>query len=1396
MRERGRSRVRADDFFVNKGFRRRSRYWKNGGRDTGDRSRWATQAVTKMMNFRQKQAWIPKHRPRSDFSRNSEWKSKLYSVYVGGLGSDVSLGALWKSFSTFGVVVDAYIPPCKSGLARVLAMVSSGIGGNRKLKRQWILVTILKFLDTLFQFLLLIKLHLILHNVKDSAKLESRSFKEVLCGQKRDESIQRCVKRSIEQEPPSNPEPSSNHVSSLVPLLLNIDIPKEDMEWLNRSVVGKSYRGVNCNEIKEELSKEGLLVQVAPLSNLKTLITFPSLSSMEVSLKKHVDTFVRFFDESHASALSKTSFKAAWILVEVESKGDIPNVISGNVSNIPFKIICSSFMAAQSSFLEDKTSGRESSNENQFRYSSPSSVNSLGTGKAISGSYNNLYDNVEGVNDRSANISLEKEECNVESPMLVNSCPKVELVDNQLVVPESNSNSGPPSASVRPWVTVRRSNRGKNKNLANIPIVSFDANLGSNSSTCQSPNRHTIDPLKDRIDETLRLCYQLGVEFDEDSELIRQEIGLIHGPRNVFRLLWGKGVIHGTFSDVIGKAGGLISIWKDDFFQMDSSIIYNRFLIILGTIKAINLKCAFVNIYAPNNDDERQSFFEDLSNNLSGLEVPICLCGDFNVVRYAEERSGPVSNSTALRTFNDFIEDWAFVDLPLSGSSFTWFKNSTPLSFSRIDRFLFSSHFLLAFPNISQKALPRSISDHNPIVLGCKVVDWGPKPFKIFNHWSEDDEFKPLVNSVWINNQNLDLWEKLKSIKPVVKSWASSKFGNLSTSIRDLESDIQQIENLLAANGDNSDLRNKLYKHKENLWKLMRAEERAIQQKSRMNWLNNGDRNSRYFHQMVALRNAQNNISSIKHNDLTLNDPAIDVSDGNKSPGPDGFNLQFFKNNWAVLKADLLKIFNDFFLSGRFDRKINSSFIALTAKCAAPSSTTDYRPISLVGSIYKIIAKVLARRLSQPLSALVNGVPVGFFGMQRGLRQGCPISPYLFCTVGQMLNFIFENALNLNLFRGVQVGNSSLSISHLQLYGIGVDESLLQNCANVVGCKIDHLPSVYLGLLIGARPSSVSIWRSVVERFLSRLSSWKAHHLSIAGRITLIKSVLNSLPLYFMSLFPLPVTVKTELDTRDTFYGVDLLIKRNFIGLTGIKSASPRKMEAWTLWILILKTEGCLKNGFGALVTNTIPCGPKLLWKKLIDIIRVRLAWWAKAKWPAMPYPVSDIIRCPENITSLRAKNGDRRKRVVSPWIKPPIGYLKFNVDGSARGKPGPGGIGGILRDHEGNCMVEFSKSVGRVDSNEAEFCVIREAILIYSASPWALSHPLIIESDSLNACGWINNPSGVPWKLRNISMNIDQLKTKIASWSIDNVPREQNSEADALAKSGVDRDLDYLNFS
>ena len=206
----------------------------------------------------------------------------------------------------------------------------------------------------------------------------------------------------------------------------------------------------------------------------------------------------------------------------------------------------------------------------------------------------------------------------------------------------------------------------------------------------------------------------------------------------------------------------------------------------------------------------------------------------------------------------------------------------------------------------------------------------------------------------------------------------------------------------------------------------------------------------------------------------------------------------------------------------------------------------------------------------RPLSVLVNGVPSRQFRIRRGLRQGCPLSPFLFNLVAEALSHLFHEAVSHNLFKGIKVGYDGLLVSHLQyaddtiifcepvteqllnvkrvlrcfqvmsglkinfqkssLFGIDVEQQTLQEWADMICCKVESLPVTYLGLPLGARSNSTKIWEPVVAKFEKRLAGWKSNLLSMGGRVTMLKSVLASLPIYFLSLFQISVTIKEILD--------------------------------------------------------------------------------------------------------------------------------------------------------------------------------------------------------------------------------------------------------------------------
>ena len=93
---------------------------------------------------------------------------------------------------------------------------------------------------------------------------------------------------------------------------------------------------------------------------------------------------------------------------------------------------------------------------------------------------------------------------------------------------------------------------------------------------------------------------------------------------------------------------------------------------------------------------------------------------------------------------------------------------------------------------------------------------------------------------------------------------------------------------------------------------------------------------------------------------------------GDKAPGPDGFIAAFWQFSWDFVKFDIMDLFKDFHERGRFGKCLNSTFLVLIPKRRGAEDLKDFRPISLVGSLYKVIAKVLANRLKKVRNGLVN----------------------------------------------------------------------------------------------------------------------------------------------------------------------------------------------------------------------------------------------------------------------------------------------------------------------------------------------------------------------------------------------------------------------------------------
>lgn len=204
------------------------------------------------------------------------------------------------------------------------------------------------------------------------------------------------------------------------------------------------------------------------------------------------------------------------------------------------------------------------------------------------------------------------------------------------------------------------------------------------------------------------------------------------------------------------------------------------------------------------------------------------------------------------------------------------------------------------------------------------------------------------------------------------------------------------------------------------------------------------------------------------------------------------------------------------------------------------------------------------------MSILLNGSSLKPFNMEKGLRQGDPLSPYLFILISEALVWFFKNATDLNLIEPVLIGKNKVRLNLLQFaddtlmfvtnnpqcitnYFRILDIFAVMSSLNLnfsksnfitwkledhvwaselavsVGCIHTKCPITYLGFPLGKNMNRCSTWKPVLEKIHYKLSSWKARLLSRADRLTFIKSVLNSLPVHYMSIFKIPKIVAQKI---------------------------------------------------------------------------------------------------------------------------------------------------------------------------------------------------------------------------------------------------------------------------
>ncbi|XP_042940888.1 uncharacterized protein LOC122275743 isoform X2 [Carya illinoinensis] len=295
--------------------------------------------------------------------------------------------------------------------------------------------------------------------------------------------------------------------------------------------------------------------------------------------------------------------------------------------------------------------------------------------------------------------------------------------------------------------------------------------------------------------------------------------------------------------------------------------------------------------------------------------------------------------------------------------------------------------------------------------------------------WLKTEGFVERVRQWWVSyhfqgTPSFILAGKLKALKRDLKLWNTHSFGDLRDNeerkMREIQ-EIEQIQEVRSLTQVEVERRTLLG---EELERIILMEEISWRQKSRALWLREEDRCTKFFHRVANSHRRNNNIAMLKidstkcreehaikvhivgfyeqlltepmswrpfpyglvfdfigESDVFRTEQAFEEEEvsevvqklaKDKAPGPDGFSMSFFQECWDVVKEDIMKVFQELHEAGKFEKSLNTTFIALIPKKVGANEVSAYRPISLVSGVYKIISKVLANRLSEVVGKIIS----------------------------------------------------------------------------------------------------------------------------------------------------------------------------------------------------------------------------------------------------------------------------------------------------------------------------------------------------------------------------------------------------------------------------------------
>jgi exonuclease III len=512
----------------------------------------------------------------------------------------------------------------------------------------------------------------------------------------------------------------------------------------------------------------------------------------------------------------------------------------------------------------------------------------------------------------------------------------------------------------------------------------------------------------------------------------------------IFQRIWkGCNYIH---TDSAGASGGLAILWNPNHTILSGPFSTAGTLSAHFEVIGSNQEGTITNVYGPQGQQEKIKFMEKLTQVKALANTPNwILGGDFNMIMSLEEKTGGRKRlEQDSGKFKTLPEQLKLVDIENNNGTFTWSnrRSGNQHVACRLDRFLVTEELIERDLCMESLILPKAGSDHWPIALQI-AIETTPKfkPFRFEKFWLTHPDFQQLAKTWW-NQSEADqgtkmyrFQQRLKNFKQMLKHWNRNTFGDIFQGIKDAENRLAEIQRIFISGARTVELMKEEEKLQMQLEQRRKQEEILWRQKSRVQWLKEGEKNTKFFHRTMIHRRHINRITHLEdeqgnlirehaHIEEELNryyqnllteskedrneaitrvtshipslitpeqnvalirpitqeevDQAVKDMPPGKSPGPDGFTTDFFHHCWDIIRKDVWEVVEESRTSGQVLQAFNATFLTLIPKEERVTNPKQFRPIALCNVIYKIITKVIANRLKPILPFVISKEQAGY----------------------------------------------------------------------------------------------------------------------------------------------------------------------------------------------------------------------------------------------------------------------------------------------------------------------------------------------------------------------------------------------------------------------------------